>query len=119
MRFIRASALCLLLIIWLWASSRLASEGSTQPATDPGRVNVRDRFYEVTAQAGIHFQHINGATPEKYMPETMGSGALFFDYNNDGWVDIYLVNGGSLVDPQLSRRARSALYRNNGDGTFT
>lgn len=76
-------------------------------------------FQDITKQAGIHFQHINGATPEKYMPETMGSGALFFDYNNDGWVDIFLVNGGSLVDAQLSRRARSALYRNNGDGTFT
>ena len=76
-------------------------------------------FQDITQHAGIHFLHINGATPEKYMPETMGSGALFFDYNNDGWVDIYLVNGGSLVDAQLSRRARSALYRNNGDGTFT
>jgi hypothetical protein len=75
-------------------------------------------FRDVASQAGIHFRHINGATPEKYMPETMGSGCLFFDYNNDGWIDILLVNGGSLVNTQLAAEGQSSLYRNNGDGTF-
>jgi len=49
----------------------------------------------------------------------MGSGAVFFDFNNDGYVDIFLVNSGSLVDKQVSSEAQSRLYRNNGDGTFT
>ena len=76
-------------------------------------------FRDAASQAGIHFRHINGATPEKYMPETMGSGCLFFDYNDDGWIDIFLVNGGSLVNSKLAASSHSALYRNNGDGTFS
>jgi len=76
-------------------------------------------FRDIASQAGIRFRHINGATPEKYMPETMGSGCLFFDYDDDGWIDIFLVNGGSLVDSKLAAVSHSALYRNNGDGTFS
>jgi hypothetical protein len=49
----------------------------------------------------------------------MGAGGLFFDYNNDGHLDIYLVNSGSIVNPQVNASASNALYRNNGDGTFT
>ena len=83
------------------------------PASQVGEV-----FANVTQESGISFRHTNGATAEKYMPETMGSGALFFDYNNDDQLDIFLVNGGSLVDSTLASRASHALYRNNGDGTF-
>ena len=79
-------------------------------------------FTEQTQQAGIHFKHANGASKEKYLPETMGSGGLFFDYNNDGHLDIYLVNGGTISstrqntdrDPEYI----NVLYRNKGDGTF-
>jgi enediyne biosynthesis protein E4 len=76
-------------------------------------------FTEAASRVGIQFRHINGATPEKYMPETMGSGCLFFDYNDDGWIDIFLVNAGSLVDAKLAAASHNALYRNNGDGTFS
>ena len=55
---------------------------------------------------GVDFHHVNGASPEKYLPETMGSGGLFFDYDNDGWLDIFLVDGGSLADPAVARAAR-------------
>jgi enediyne biosynthesis protein E4 len=48
----------------------------------------------------------------------MGSGGLFFDFDNDGWIDIFLVDGGSLADPAVARPARHRLYRNRGDGTF-
>jgi ankyrin repeat protein len=76
------------------------------------------QFRDVAAQAGIRFQHTNGATPEKYMPETMGAGGLFLDFDNDGWLDILLVDSGSL-HPKVSARARNALFRNNRDGSFT
>ena len=79
------------------------------------------RFTDQTQAAGIHFKHTNGASKQKYLPETMGAGGLFFDYNNDGHLDIYIVNSGSLnQNVQSLRHADHAdvLYRNNGDGTF-
>ena len=78
-------------------------------------------FTDQTQQAGIHFKHINGASEQKYLPETMGSGGLFFDYDNDGHLDIYLVNSGTLSDrPQPYRHPdhTNILYHNQGDGTF-
>jgi hypothetical protein len=71
------------------------------------------------ASPGLAFRHENGASPDKYMPETMGSGGLIFDYDADGWPDIFLVNGGSFVDADLTRRALHGLYRNDGNRVFT
>src|SRR5437763_7330351 len=75
-------------------------------------------FRDITAQAGIHFTHNNAAFGKKYLPETMGPGCAFIDYDNDGWPDILLVNGenwpghpGPATTPKL--------YPNNHDGTFT
>ena len=76
------------------------------------------RFSNVAAAAGIQFRHENGATPEKFLPETMSAGALFFDYDNDGWLDIFLVNGGSFADATKAARAQHRLYRNTGGGTY-
>ena len=80
------------------------------------------RFTDQTQAAGIHFKHTNGASQQKYLPETMGAGGLFFDYDNDGYLDIYLVNSGPLNNKaQRLRQANHAdvLYRNNADGTFS
>ncbi len=76
-------------------------------------------FQDVTAQAGISFTHVHGGTGEKYLVETMGGGAAFLDYNHDGLLDLYLVNGGVLPGFTPPTPPRNALYRNNGDGTFT
>ena len=76
------------------------------------------QFLNIAEKAGIQFKHENGATPEKYLPETMGAGGLFFDYNNDGWLDVFLVNGGSFKEAGKAARARHGLFRNVGDGTF-
>ncbi len=69
--------------------------------------------------SGIRWVHRNGRSPEMYLPETVGSGCGFIDYDNDGWMDIYLVNSGKcdFLDPNPS--LRNALYHNNRDGTFT
>jgi enediyne biosynthesis protein E4 len=75
-------------------------------------------FTDVTAQAGIHFKHNSGAFGKKYLPETMGSGVCFIDYDNDGWQDILLVN--SMDWPgHKSGNSFPALYHNNKNGTFT
>ncbi len=75
-------------------------------------------FEDVAGQAGLVFQPINGASPDKYLVETMGSGGLFFDYDQDGAPDVFLVDGGSFADRALAARARHRLFHNRGDGTF-
>ena len=77
------------------------------------------RFVDVTQEAGIDFVYVNGASGRKYMPEPMGSGAAFLDYDLDGDLDLYIVNGAPLPGYHCSGTPRNALYRNNGDGTFT
>ena len=72
---------------------------------------------DVTAHAGIHFVHHNGAFGKKYLPETMGSGCAFVDLDGDGWPDILLLNGKDWTP--TGRKYTSALYRNNRNGTFT
>ena len=76
------------------------------------------RLVDVTAQAGVHFRHNSGAYGGKLLPETLGSGCAFFDYDQDGWQDILLING---MDWPGHKRRRSTLrlYRNNRNGTFT
>ena len=70
-------------------------------------------------KSGIRWVHSNAKSAEKYLPETTGAGCAFIDYDNDGWMDIYLVNSGKcdFFAPEVP--LRNALYRNNRDGTFT
>lgn len=75
-------------------------------------------FTDVTAAAGIKFTHFTGGFGKKYLPETMGSGCAFFDFDNDGWPDILLLNGSDLASSRR-RSTTLALYRNNRNGTFT
>jgi hypothetical protein len=76
------------------------------------------QFENVASSAGLDFRHVNGGTPQRHLLEIMGSGGLFFDYDEDGWVDAFLVDGGSLVDAKVDVTARDRLYRNRGNGTF-
>lgn len=76
-------------------------------------------FVDVAKSSGIHFKHDNAATPEKYLIETMGSGCGWLDYDQNGLFDLYLVNGAATKIYTPKTPLRSALYRNNGDGTFS
>jgi len=76
------------------------------------------RFQDITAQAGIHFRHNNGAFGKKYLPETMGPGCAFLDYDNDGWPDILLLNGQNWPG-HPGAPTTLKLYHNNHNGTFT
>ncbi len=84
-------------------------------ATAPRTNQVQ--FTDVTPQAGITFVHNAGKSGKKYLPETLGSGAAFFDADGDGWIDVLLVNGKDWTP--RGRRTTAALYRNNRNGTFT
>src|SRR3954469_13916829 len=70
-------------------------------------------------KTGIRWVHTSGKSAEKYLPESSGPGCAFFDYDNDGWMDIYLVNSGKCDFFTPSSPLRNALYKNNRDGTFT
>ena len=76
-------------------------------------------FDNIAAHAGVTFTNINGASADKYLVETMGSGGLLFDYDSDGWIDLFLVDGGSIADQALNARARHRLFRNLGKGVFS
>ena len=76
-------------------------------------------FVDVAHSAGISFRHDNAASQEKYLIETMGSGCGWIDYDQNGLLDFYMVNGAATRVYTPQRSLRSALYRNNGDGTFT
>lgn len=82
-------------------------------------INSGIHFSEVSSEAGITWRHINGKTPEKYLIETMGGGGAFLDYDNDGLMDIFLVNSGGHKESGQTFSAQHALYRNLGDGRFT
>ncbi len=79
-----------------------------------------DAFEEIPAsRSGITWMHTAGKSAEKHLPETSGAGCAFLDYDNDGWMDIYLVNSGKCDFYDPPKPLRNALYRNNRDGTFT
>lgn len=75
-------------------------------------------FTDISEDAGIHFNHVNGAYGERLMPETIGSGAAFFDYDNDGDQDLFLVNFRHWPDHPGDNTPTQALYRNDGSGHF-
>ena len=85
------------------------------PMNEPA---IRVQFTDITAQAGIAFKHIS--SPEKkYIVESMSGGVALFDYDNDGYLDIFFVNSLTVDLVKGNQKTRSALYHNNGDGTFT
>lgn len=81
------------------------------------RVEADVQFTDVTEPSGVNFQHFTGATGERYMPETMGAGCAFFDYDTDGRLDILLGNGTAWQASETASTPR--LYRNIGSGRFT
>jgi hypothetical protein len=93
-----------------------AMAGGRIPA-DPAAATL---FSQVPAEkSGITWVHDNGRSAEHWLPESMCSGCAFLDYDNDGWMDILLVNTGPAPFHKPAKPARNALYRNNRDGTFT
>ena len=97
----------------LASTSGLLLEAFAAPASSPGF-----RLVDITGGAGIQFRHNSGAYGGKLLPETLGAGCAFLDYDGDGWQDILLING---MDWPAHKRGRSTLklYRNNRNGTFS
>jgi len=101
----------------LWLSAGLALKGLALRGDD---APARPLFQQIPPSAsGIDFVHESAMSPNRYLPETMGPGAAFLDFDDDGWMDLYLVNAGPSDFFQPSKPIRNALYKNNRDGTFT
>jgi enediyne biosynthesis protein E4 len=89
-------------------------------ADQPSAGNSGPSFEEVSPSiSGINWTHVNGRSPMAHLPETVGGGCAFLDYDNDGWMDIYLVNSGPCDFYTPPQPLCNALYHNNRDGTFT
>lgn len=90
------------------------------PILQTSAIHTPAAFEEILpSSSGIHWTHVNGRSPMAHLPETVGAGCAFLDYDNDGWMDIYLVNSGPCDFYQPPQPLRNALYHNNRDGTFT
>jgi hypothetical protein len=101
-------------------SSALPLLAGTTGAEKPALQNSKPFFSPIPPSiSGITWKHSNGRSPNYYLPETTGAGCAFIDYDNDGWMDIYLVNSGRCDFYEPDAPLRNALYRNNRDGTFT
>jgi hypothetical protein len=108
----RARAVAILVSIAL--ASALVGCGRDR-GTRPGDAAGSAWFEEIAARSGITFVHTSGHATKYLLPEIMGGGAALFDFDNDGFLDLYLVQSGSLATPE---RATNRLYRNRGNGTF-
>ncbi len=100
----------------MWALAWATGSWGQTAAGSAG--NAAITFRDVTQKAGIHFVHNNAAYGKKYLPETMGPGVAFIDYDNDGWPDIFIVNGMDWPG-HVEKHSTPKLYHNNHDGTFT
>ena len=99
------------------AAAAVAASGCRQPADSGSQSgNAGPWFEDIAQQAGITFVHHSGHTDRHYLPEIMGGGAALLDIDNDGLIDLYLVQSGNLKNPAAGDGNR--LYRNRGDGTF-
>ena len=92
----------------------VAQREAAAPADPPAFVS----FTDATAASGLAFRHVNAATGQKYMQETLGSGVCVFDYDGDGRQDVYFVQSAALPGYQATTKPRAALFRNLGGGRF-
>src|ERR1035438_4898100 len=101
--------------VWIRAVAIILGLAAVSMAPD-----AKIRFENIVVPSGIAFVLDNSATPQKHQIEAMIAGVAVFDYNNDGLLDIYFVNGAAIPGLDKSNpRYYNRLYRNNGDGTFT
>ena len=102
---------CLCLSVFAFAALSLAAQPKPPASAIPHLVDV-------TASTGIHFQHLS-SSDQRYIVESMSGGVALIDYDGDGWLDIFFTNAPSVQMALDGKHARSALFRNNHDGTFT
>jgi enediyne biosynthesis protein E4 len=115
----RSSSVALAIIfssVLAFAAQERKSSEQTEPAVKPGAVH----FLDIAKAAGVNALNVYGGdTHKEFIIETTGNGAVIFDYDNDGWPDVFLPNGSSVEGFQKGDAPVNHLYHNNHDGTFT
>ncbi len=109
----------LFLVLGAGAVAALAWRPWRSSQVQPPQPQCPIRLTDVTAQTGITFVHTDGSSGKHYIVETVTAGLALFDYNNDGWIDIYFLNGAPLPGTRTTSVPRNALYRNDGNWHFT
>src|SRR5271163_2520856 len=111
--FVRLAMLAVLIVLPIGAQTTPQLSSSQPPET-----GLPPQFVDITASTGIKFEHLS-SPEQKYIVESMGGGVALIDYDRDGWPDIYFTNSQNVEMARAGQKARSALYHNNHDGTFT
>lgn len=114
-RILKPRFIAFLLLVFIAFNVRAVTQVRNPPSTLSSPIT----FEDVTRKGGITWIHDNAKSDARHLPETVGAGCAFIDYDNDGWMDIIFVNSGSSDFFSPKTPLRNALYRNNGDGTFT
>lgn len=114
-KMIRRPACALLMLLLLSCGSRDATKSA--PESTHSAIQSPPLFADVTEKSHLRFLHDAGVDGSYFMPETLGAGAAFLDYDNDGNLDVFFINGGAHNG--APRNARNQLFHNNGNGTFT
>ena len=115
---------CLGILFLIFARFARAQGGHPAPPPPPGNAKAVKcsgavpQFEDVTGKTGITFQHASDPS-KKYIVESMSGGVILFDYDRDGWLDIYFTNAPTVAMAIQGQASKSALYHNNHDGTFT
>jgi enediyne biosynthesis protein E4 len=111
----RIAIVCLLLLAFAWNAAPQAKNARPTPKT----ANPAARFTDVTRAAGIDFHLTCGTADKEFIMDSMCGGGAVFDFDNDGWMDIYLSDGSTLADLKSGKCHTGKLFRNNHDGTFS
>src|SRR6185437_9465499 len=109
----------LLLVIVTVLACTIYVSAHAEGAAAKRDLSIPVQYKDVRQQAGLTFKQDSTQTEEKYYLETMGTGVAWIDYDQDGLMDLYFVQAGETDAYKPAKPLRSALYHNNGDGTFT
>jgi hypothetical protein len=122
-----AGAVCVLAVCSFYSQSparptpqkpTASSVRSSARAAHSSTAGSLPQLMDITASTGIHFEHLS-SPEQRYIVESMSAGVALIDYDRDGWPDIYFTNAQSVEMALAGKKARSALFHNNHDGTFT
>jgi hypothetical protein len=118
MRRVAMLVVCATVLQGAWAQQAATKKSDSPPKTGGAAADDLPKLVDITAKTGVHFNHLSSPN-NKYIVESMSGGVALIDYDRDGWPDIFFTNAPDVEMSLAGTKARSALFHNNRDGTFT